>query len=306
MTSQAEPASTDATQASKITNPLRDLAALVLVGANALLLFVGLIRLFVSFSRFGSSWTGRAGSEFFTFVGIEAIVLPLLAVLLATHVRPPLPRAKLITQIALGEYAFSALLGVVTFFVVTIGMLAEAEVGDALLGVLARVAHLAMFAVAALVVFKIWRGLYYVPKPKPQPGVYGQPQYGQPGYPQGYGQQPGYPAGFPQGGGYPQAYGQPTAYGQPGYGQRGEAQPGHPQYGQPGYPQYGQPGDAQPGYPQYGQPAYEPQSAPPAPASAPPAGESRTSDEFGPSERTQVINRGGEDPSAGFPPPSPR
>ncbi|MEV1110421.1 hypothetical protein AB0I95_17590 [Micromonospora sp. NPDC049751] len=247
MTSPAEPASADATQARQLTKPLRELGALALLGANAVFLFVGLLRLLIPADY--TDFTGRAGSSFFSFIGVEAVVLPLLAVLLATHVAPVLPKAKLITQVALGEYAVSALFGTLTMLIWTVGRLAEAEILDALLGVLTRFAWLVIFAVAAWVVFTIWRAFYYVPKPKPQQGVYGQP-------PQGWPQQPG---GWP-------APGQPG--GQP---QAGWAAPGQPG----GYPQAGQPG----GYPpaqfpgQYGQPSppfQAPQSAPPFPQSAPP------------------------------------
>ncbi|MEU5783609.1 hypothetical protein [Micromonospora lupini] len=247
MTSPAEPASADATQARQLTKPLRELGALALLGANAVFLFVGLLRL-VSPNDY-RGFTDRAGDQFFSFIGVEAVALPLLAVLLATHVAPVLPKAKLITQVALGEYAFSAVLGTLTMLVWTVGRLVEAEILDALLGILTRFAWLVIFAVAAWVVFTIWRAFYYVPKPKPQPGVYGQPQ---PGWPQ---QQGGWPAP-----------------GQPG----GQPQGGWPAPGQPGgYPQAGQPG----GYPpaqfpgQYGQPSppfQAPQSAPPHPQSAPP------------------------------------
>ncbi|MFI5930188.1 hypothetical protein ACIA3K_30010 [Micromonospora sp. NPDC051543] len=247
MTSPAEPASADATQARQLTKPLRELGALALLGANAVFLFVGLLRLLIPADY--TDFTGRAGSSFFSFIGVEAVVLPLLAVLLATHVAPVLPKAKLITQVALGEYAVSALFGTLTMLIWTVGRLAEAELLDALLGVLTRFAWLVIFAVAAWVVFTIWRAFYYVPKPKPQPGVYGQP-------PQGWPQQHG---GWP-------------APGQPG----GQPQAGWPAPGQPGgYPQAGQPG----GYPpaqfpgQYGQPSppfQAPQSAPPHQQSAPP------------------------------------
>ncbi|MFY1619438.1 hypothetical protein [Micromonospora sp. WMMD736] len=247
MTSPAEPASADATQARQLTKPLRELGALALLGANAVFLFVGLLRLLIPAEY--TDFTGRAGSSFFSFIGVEAVVLPLLAVLLATHVAPVLPKAKLVTQVALGEYAVSALFGTLTLLIWTVGRLAEAELFDALLGVLTRFAWLVIFAVAAWVVFTIWRAFYYVPKPKPQPGVYGQP-------PQGWPQQPG---GWP-------------APGQPG----GQPQGGWPAPGQPGgYPQAGQPG----GYPpaqfpgQYGQPSppfQAPQSAPPHQQSAPP------------------------------------
>ena len=192
MTSPAEPASTDATQASQLTKPLRELAALVLLGANAVLLFAGLLRLLVSTDGY-SSFTGRAGSAFFVFVGVESTVLPVLAVLLATHVRPVLPKAKLITQVALGEYAAGALLGALSLLIWLVGRLADGHVLDALLGLLTRLAWLAIFGVAAFVVFKIWRTLYYTPK-TPKPGMYGQAQ---PGWPQQQGGHPGQPGGYP-------------------------------------------------------------------------------------------------------------
>ncbi|MEU5669747.1 hypothetical protein ACGF3C_32510 [Micromonospora sp. NPDC047762] len=255
MTSPAEPASADATQARQLTKPLRELAALALLGANAVFLFVGLLRLIAPNDY--SSFTDRAGSAFYAFVGVEAVGLPLLAVLLATHISPVLAKAKLITQAALVEYAVSALFGTLTMLIWTVGRLAEAEVLDALLGVLTRFAWMVIFAIAAWVVYTIWRAHYYVPRAKPQPGVYGQPQ---PGWPQQQGgwPTPGQPGSQPQGG-WP-------APGQPGG--------GYPQAGQPGggYPQAGQPG----GYPQAGQygqqspPFQAPQSAPPFPQSAPP------------------------------------
>lgn len=273
MTSEPGPAPNAAPPASQITKPLRELAAAVLVGANALLLFVGLINMLIPYSG-DDTVTRRAAGGFFDFVGLPAILLPLLAVLLATHVQPPVNRAKLITQVAVVEYAVSAVLAVFCFFFWLIGSLADAAFRDAFTGLLSRLAYLAIFAVAAVAVYKVWRTLYYVPRPKREPGVYGQPQpnpYGQQGYP---------PANYPQPG-YPQ-----QGYQQQGY-QQGWPQPGQPQAGYPGQPQpqqYGQPAFApgvaqQPGYPAYGQqgapPAGTPASAPPAssPASAPPAPE---------------------------------
>ncbi|MBB5479194.1 hypothetical protein [Micromonospora parathelypteridis] len=254
MTSPAEPASSDATQARQLTKPLRELAALALLGANAVFLFVGLLRLIAP----DGSVTDGAGGAFGAFIGVEAVALPLLAVLLATHISPVVPKAKLITQVALGEYAVSALFGTLTMLIWTVGRLAEAEVLDALLGVLSRFAWMVIFAVAAWVVYTIWRAHYYVPRPKPQPGVYGQPQ---PGWPQ---QQGGWPApGQP--GGQP-AGGWPTP-GQPG-GYPPAQFPG--QYGQPS-PPFQAPQSAPP-HPQSAPPFQAPQSAPPfqAPQSAPP------------------------------------
>ncbi|MFK3981007.1 hypothetical protein ACI2K4_11590 [Micromonospora sp. NPDC050397] len=246
MTSQPGPAPVDPAQARQITQPLREPAALALVSANALLLFVAVINLLVPRGE-GDEFTRRAGDSFLDFVGLTAILLPVLAVLLATHVQPVVRRAKLITQIAVVEYAISAFFGIITVLAYLVGTLAEAEFRQAFTGLLARLAYLAIFAVAAYTVFRVWRTLYYVPKPKPQPGYYGQPGYPQQGYPQGYPAQ-----GYPQQG-YPQGY--PPA---------GAAQPGYPQQSYPaGFPApgYGQPGGG------YGVPA--PASAPP--VSAPPA-----------------------------------
>ncbi|MGC4867576.1 hypothetical protein ACLQ3B_19350 [Micromonospora sp. DT53] len=261
MTSPAEPASSDATQARQLTKPLRELAALALLGANAVFLFVGLLR-FIAPNDY-SSFTDRAGSAFYAFIGVEAVGLPLLAVLLATHISPVLAKAKLITQAALIEYAVSAVFGTLTMLIWTVGRLAEAEVLDALLGVLTRFAWMVIFAIAAWVVYTIWRAHYHVPRPKPQPGVYGQPQAGWPQQPGGW-PAPGQPGGQPQGG-WP-------APGQPGsYPQAGQPGGGHPQAGQPGgYPQAGQYGQSSPQFqPPQSAPPF-PQSAPPHPQSAPP------------------------------------
>ncbi|MFC8846208.1 MULTISPECIES: hypothetical protein [unclassified Micromonospora] len=296
MTSPAEPASGDAAPAShsatparRLTDPLRELLAFALLGANAVLLFAGLIRLLAPAEY--STFSGRAGSGFFSFAGLEAAVLPVLAVLLATHVAPVAQRAKTIVQVALAEYAFGALLAALTLLIWTVDRLAKAEVLDAFLGLLTRAAWLAIFASGAFVVFRVWRALYFTPRPKPAPGVYGQPQ---PGWPQ----QPGQPGqAGPQGWGPGQQGGWPSAGQQAGYPVAGH-QPGYPSAGQPGaFPAPGQPGQpgpfaGQPG--PHGQPAspFAPASAPPYPAppqSAPP---------FAPPQA-------GSQPASPFPPPQP-
>jgi hypothetical protein len=138
------------------------------------------------------TFTARAGSGLFDFAGLTAIVLPLLAVLLATHVQPVVGRAKQITIAAAAEYAVSAVFAAIALLGWLVGSLADAAFRVAFTGLLVRAAFLLMFAVAALIVFKVWRTLYYVPRPKAQPGVYGKPRpYGQqPGYSPAYGQPP--------------------------------------------------------------------------------------------------------------------
>ena len=205
MSSQPEPATNDTPPASRLTEPLRELAALVLVGANALLLFVGLVNLAVPILR-DDTFSRRAGGGIFDFVGLPAIVLPLLAVLLATHVHPVLSQAKTITTAAAVEYAVSGVSAVIALLGWLVGRLVEAEFRSLFTGLLVRVAFLSIFAVAAFAVFKIWRTLYRAPRSKPQASAFGQPRpYGQPGYPQ--------PGGYPQTHG--QWPGQPATYGQP-------------------------------------------------------------------------------------------
>lgn len=276
MTTQPEATPSDGTSASQFTKPLRELAALVLLGATAVLLFVAILNLIPAHD--GETFTGNAAGSFDGFVNLVTIGLPFLAVLLANHVQPVLARAKVITLVALIEYAVAAFFGVVFGLFIGVVKIADASLFSALKAFLGRMAMLAVLAVAAYALVRVARGLYWVPKPKPQPGMYGQPAYGQqPGYPQGYGQQPGYP----QQQGYPAGYGQPTA--------------AYPQtYGQPGQQPYG----AAPTAPVPPMPT----SAPPqAPTSTPPSQEQPPQAE--PGQQTQLINPASQQPSAGFPPP---
>ncbi|RIV34478.1 hypothetical protein [Micromonospora radicis] len=334
MTSPAEPPPTDPTPASQVTRPLRELAAFVFLGANALLLFVGLIRLLAPQGAY-STVTGRAGSAFFAFLGLEAVVLPVLAVLLATHVAPVVPRAKAITQVALAQYAVSAVLGGLTLLVWMVGRLAEAQLFDALTGMLTRAAWVALFGVAGYVVWSIWQRLYHVSRPKSEPGLYGTPQPSWPGQPshpgqQGYPDQPSHPGqqGYPGQQGQPSHPGYPSQSGYPGAGWpqsewSAGAPAGAPDADQPsgspdGWPVAGQPPSpagtpASPHtWPPHGQPAVPPQSAPPfgQPASADPT---QTIPRQGAeptqvvpvqgAEPTQVVSGGSADATQVVPPP---
>jgi len=331
VTTQPEAGSTEQTSANQITKPWRELIALVLVGANAVLLFVGLIDLLVPYSA-NVGFSSRAGGSFFDFAGIEAIVLPLLAVLLATHLKPPVPRAKLVTQVALAEYAVSALFGVIALLAWLFGSLVDGEVRAAFTGLLVRIAYTGIFAAAAFLIYKIWRTLYYVPRPKPQPGMYGAPVGGPGGYP------PAGPGPMGHGQGHPgqPGYGAPAAYGQPGYppppaypggapGLGGPTAPGGQPTAAPGAPGQ-QPGAFPPGGPTPSASSAEPATWPPVPGagspqatqtitappvSAPPAAPAPAVQPDPPTaaiptpedERTQVINPASQQPSAGSVPP---
>jgi hypothetical protein len=260
VTSQPQPAPGDAPPVGQYLRPLRDLAAWALVGAPAVLLFVAIIRLIPAGD--GEQFASRTQDSFYSFVNLTTIFFPLAAVLLSLLVRPSHPKAKLITVIALVEYAVAAFFGVVFGVLVGLIQIAGFSVRTAFEEFLVRLVWLAVFALAGFAVYKIWRGLFYVPKPVAPPGVYGQPQYGAPG---AYPGQPGY--GQP-----PQPGFAPPQPGQPGFGQ--PAQPGQQTFGQPAQPGWAQqPTYGQPAYgqPQWGQPPVSAQPASAQPASAQPA-----------------------------------
>jgi hypothetical protein len=179
VTSQPQPAPGDAPPVGQYLRPLRDLAAWALVGAPAVLLFVAIIRLIPAGD--GEQFASRTQDSFYSFVNLPTIFFPLAAVLLSLLVRPVHPKAKLITVIALVEYAVAAFFGVVFGILVGLIQIAGFSVRTAFEELLVRLVWLAVFALAGFAVYKIWRGLFYVPKPVAPPGVYGQPQYGVPG-----------------------------------------------------------------------------------------------------------------------------
>ena len=235
----------------QVIRPLRDLTAYALVAAPALWLFVSVIRLIPS--GVGQDFLTRVQNSFYSFVNIEMLLLPLAAVLLATVVQPMHKHAKLITIAALIEYAVAAGFAVLFGFLIGLVKIAGWSIRVAFEEFLVRAAWLAVFAAAGYAVFLIWRAYFHTPKPKPQPGMYGQPQQWQQ---------------------------QPQQYGQPGYPQPQPGQPGFaPPPGQPGYSQPTQPVQTQPQSGQWGQPPAGPDWGAPTsgqptitpPASAPPA-----------------------------------
>jgi hypothetical protein len=235
VTSQPQPVPGEVKSAGQYLRPLRDLAAYVLVGANAVFLFLAIVDLI------GDGFGGRTQGSFGSFINLETIGFPLAAVLLALLVQPRHPKAELIVVTAAVEYAVMALFGV--FFGVLIGLINVADAygaRSALEGLLSRVAWLAVFGVAAFAVYQIWRNMFFTARPKPQPGVYGQPQYGQPGgFPgqPGYGPPPGQPGAPQSGPGYPPppAPGYPPAPGQQGFAPATYGQPA-PAWNQPAAP----------------------------------------------------------------------
>ena len=287
MTAQPGPTPGEDRPAGQFLRPLRDIAALVAVAAPAVLLFVAVLRLIPS--TVGEDFGSRTQDSFYSFVNVPVIVLPLLAVLLATLIRPVHPRARVITMVALVEYAVAAVFGVVFGIFVGLVRIADFSVRVAFEELLVRLTWLAIFGVAAYAIFQIWRNLYHVPRAVTPPGMYGQPQqygpqgqpYGPPPHGQQYPPQP-YPTqqfGPQQFG--PQQFGSQQFGSQPAPGQQYSAPPAWGQPPAPAHPVSTQPGSAQPGSAQPasghwepGRPASGPQHVPGSPVGEPASGHS--------------------------------
>ena len=170
MTSQPPPVPDQIRSAGTYLRPLRDSAVYVLVGANAVMLFVAIIHLIPIGS--GPDFGTRSMESFYSFVGVPAIAFPLAAVLLSLLVRPHHPRARLIVMVALGEYGVSAFFGLLFGFLIGLVKIGTYNGRTTFEELLLRVSWLAVFGLAASAAFLIWRGLFDAAKH--QPGRYGQ------------------------------------------------------------------------------------------------------------------------------------
>lgn len=248
-----------------IASPLRELAALVLLGVAALALLTAFANLVPTEFQAPSEFVPYGlylGTRPPGFLTLVTVVAPVLAVMLVTGFGDPAPRAKLATVAAAVLLAVAVLFGLIFELLLGfIGLVADASFVDGVKAAMPLTGMLALALLALLVVFRVWQGLFAVAKPAAVPGQpgwgaygyqYGQQQYGQP---QQYGQAP-----------YGQQY--PAA----GYGQAGYQQPGQPaqQYGYPAQPYGQQQQPAQPAQPAapaayqppYGQPSGSPYQPP--------------------------------------------
>jgi hypothetical protein len=162
---------------------MRHLASVALLAGNAVFLFLGVSTLLFVVSDWFGQFGARSEGVFDLFAGPIAIALPLLAVLIATHVSPPLPQSRVILLVALIEYAVSAFFGVITY----LASFAEGvfSVRSTFNGLLGRAVWLAFLTIAITAVYRMYRAMY---PPVPQtysygPTVYGRPYPGQPSYP---------------------------------------------------------------------------------------------------------------------------
>lgn len=154
----------DVKKARALTMPYRELAAFVLLGVAGAFLLAGFIALLTTLT---DQFLNNAGGAFSAFVSIETVALPILAVLLATHLDPVVPKAKLIVLIALIEYAVAALFGLVMLLASLIGDLRGEGVpmGPVLAVFLTRLGTLSLLGLGLFLVIRVYLGAYAPPKP---------------------------------------------------------------------------------------------------------------------------------------------
>ena len=181
------PGSGAATPARHFTEPYRQLGALALLTANGVFLFLGLSGLIFVIDGWADSFGARSAAQFDAFVGPLSLGLPFVAMLVATHIAPMVPRSRAILLAVLIEYGVSALLGVITF----LGAFAHdlSSVRATLEGVLGRAVWLGLLVLAVIIVYRVLIGLYPPAPPRVHPvyaagsPVYGRPYPGRPTYP---------------------------------------------------------------------------------------------------------------------------
>jgi hypothetical protein len=143
--------------------PVRPLTAWALVALAGVLILFGFLEWI--FPQFRTDFLGRFSVD--TFTGTTVLVAPLLAVLVAARLGPPLPRATLVSLVALAEYAAALLFGVLAFLITITGRFAGLDTGIYAFGgalqeigeILATVLRLGLLALAGLWTYQIFTSL---------------------------------------------------------------------------------------------------------------------------------------------------
>lgn len=141
----------------------RTVAAPRALAAWALLTYTALFLFFTFFSWLlgDGSFSGRSASA--GFRNLFELAMPVVAVVLATYITPPLPGAKLMTIIALVEYAFALFFGIVTLLIGLGAVLDHVNTAfesfNALQYLVMGIAGLALITVAAYVTVRAYQSL---------------------------------------------------------------------------------------------------------------------------------------------------
>jgi hypothetical protein len=111
------PAARSGSLAIEQTRSLRLPAALTLLLVNLFWLLISVERFLIPREKVDPppGFGERARASFDDFAGLAPILLPLVAVLLVTHIAPVVAEAKLLLVAALSEYALSASFAVIAF-----------------------------------------------------------------------------------------------------------------------------------------------------------------------------------------------
>ncbi len=176
---------TGGTPARQLTEPFRELASLALLAGNAVFLLLGIGGLLFVIDGWADQFGQRCAALFGDFVGLVPLGLPMVALVLATHVAPMVLRARLIAIAVLIEFGVSALFGAITF----LGAFAHdlTSTRATIDGLLERGVWLTFLVLACVLAARVWLGLFAAPRrgayaPIGQPS-YGRPYPGQPVYP---------------------------------------------------------------------------------------------------------------------------
>jgi hypothetical protein len=185
------------TPARQFTQPLRETVALTLLAGNAVFLVLGFSGLFFVIDGWAAGFGERCAAAYDAFVGPTSLGLPVVAMLVATHVAPMVRRTRTILIAALAELGVSAFFGAITYLGAFANDLSSARA--TVEGLLRRSVWLGFLVLACVVVVRVWMGLYPAPKPRPAGyATYGQPTYGRPYPGQPMYSQPTYQPGIAQ------------------------------------------------------------------------------------------------------------
>jgi hypothetical protein len=133
--------------------PIRSLTAWALLALAAVVIVFAFLRLI--FAPFPQDFLDRFSVG--SFINITVLVAPVLAVLLATKVGPPLSGARLMSMVALGTYALALLFGGISFLFTIVDKFSVGDrgayymFGALLQGLGSFIQELLLLALAALV-----------------------------------------------------------------------------------------------------------------------------------------------------------
>jgi hypothetical protein len=134
----------------------RQLAAWALVGYAGLHLVLAFLRWLLPGDS--TTFAQRSAIATDTFTALVELALPVLAVLLAAAIAPPVPQAKLIVTVAVVEYAVLLFFGVITFLI-GLGGLGGADGLDVLSYLLLGLGRIVLAGIAGLVTYQAWARL---------------------------------------------------------------------------------------------------------------------------------------------------